>query len=148
VEGRKARPLAVDSILRIQDVSKRFGGLAALTNVSVEVARGKITALIGPNGSGKTTLFNVICGLLPSDGGTIAFDDASITGLAPYEVVSFWAVARSVRLATRETRMLFASVVTVTLITVTGSTRLRHTAATAVSARPSAADCGSAAGTV
>jgi len=88
VEGRKARPLAVDSILQVQKVSKRFGGLAALTNVSVEVARGKITALIGPNGSGKTTLFNVICGLLPSDGGTIAFDGASITGLAPHEVVA------------------------------------------------------------
>lgn len=88
MEGRKARPLAVDSILRVQDVSKRFGGLAALTNVSVEVARGRITALIGPNGSGKTTLFNVICGLLPSDGGAIAFDGAPITGLAPHEIVA------------------------------------------------------------
>jgi len=88
VEGRKARPLAVDSILQVQKVSKRFGGLAALTNVSVEVARGKITALIGPNGSGKTTLFNVICGLLPSDGGTIVFDGAPITGLTPHEIVA------------------------------------------------------------
>jgi ABC-type branched-subunit amino acid transport system ATPase component len=88
VEGRKARPLAVDSILDVQNVSKRFGGLAALTNVSVEVARGKITALIGPNGSGKTTLFNVICGLLPSDGGSIAFDGAPIAGLAPHEIVA------------------------------------------------------------
>jgi ABC-type branched-subunit amino acid transport system ATPase component len=88
VEGRKARPLAVDSILQVQEVSKRFGGLAALTNVSVEVARGKIAALIGPNGSGKTTLFNVICGLLPSDGGTNVFDGAPITGLTPHEIVA------------------------------------------------------------
>src|SRR5262249_25692362 len=88
VEGRKARPLAVDSILQVQEVSKRFGGLAALTRVSVEVARGTITALIGPNGSGKTTLFNVICGLLPGDGGAVAFEGAPITGLAPHEIVA------------------------------------------------------------
>ena len=88
MEGRKARPLAVDSILQVQEVSKRFGGLAALTRVSVEVARGTITALIGPNGSGKTTLFNVICGLLPGDGGAVAFEGAPITGLAPHEIVA------------------------------------------------------------
>ena len=88
MEGRKAGPLAVDSILQVKEVSKRFGGLAALTGVSVEVARGKITALIGPNGSGKTTLFNVICGLLPSDDGAVVFDGAPITGLAPHAIVS------------------------------------------------------------
>jgi branched-chain amino acid transport system ATP-binding protein len=88
VEGRQARPLAVDAILRVVDVSKRFGGLAALTRVSVEVARGRITCLIGPNGSGKTTLFNVICGLLAPDGGAISFDGAPITGLPPHEIVA------------------------------------------------------------
>jgi ABC-type branched-subunit amino acid transport system ATPase component len=88
VEGREARPLALDPILQVQKVGKRFGGLAALTDVSVEVARGRITALIGPNGSGKTTLFNVICGLLPSDAGAIVFDGAPLTGLPPHRIVA------------------------------------------------------------
>jgi ABC-type branched-subunit amino acid transport system ATPase component len=74
--------------LLVDDVSKHFGGLAALTRVSVEVARGRVTALIGPNGSGKTTLFNIICGLLPGEGGTIVFDGHPITGLPPHAIVA------------------------------------------------------------
>ena len=88
MEGRQARPLALDPILQLVDVSKRFGGLAALTRVSFTAGRGQITALIGPNGSGKTTLFNIVCGLLPGDGGAVVFDGHPITGLSPHRIVA------------------------------------------------------------
>ena len=57
--------------LEVRDVSKRFGGVTALNNVSFDVGRAEILGFIGPNGAGKTTLFDVICGFLPADGGTI-----------------------------------------------------------------------------
>ena len=58
-------------MLQISNISKSFGGIKALNNVSLEIEKGKITALIGPNGAGKTTLFNVINGSLKPDNGTI-----------------------------------------------------------------------------
>jgi branched-chain amino acid transport system ATP-binding protein len=76
------------SILSVRDVSKRFGGLAAVCGVSFDVPRGAIKALIGPNGAGKTTLFNLISGFLPSDGGAILFDGTPIGGLKPHEIAS------------------------------------------------------------
>jgi len=60
-----------EASLEVRDVSKRFGGVTALNNVSFDVGRAEILGFIGPNGAGKTTLFDVICGFLPSDGGTI-----------------------------------------------------------------------------
>ncbi len=62
---------AAQTRLEVRDVSKRFGGIAALHDVSFSVAPAEILGFIGPNGAGKTTLFNVICGLLPDDAGTI-----------------------------------------------------------------------------
>ncbi len=64
-EGRRG------TSLEVREVSKRFGGVTALNDVSFDVARAEILGFIGPNGAGKTTLFDVICGFLPSDGGTI-----------------------------------------------------------------------------
>jgi branched-chain amino acid transport system ATP-binding protein len=73
-------------ILQVQEVSKRFGGLQALTNVSFEMPEGQIMGLIGPNGAGKTTLFNVINGVYPPEQGQVIFRGEKITGLPSYEV--------------------------------------------------------------
>lgn len=72
--------------LIVNDVTKRFAGLAALQNVSMSLEKGEILGLIGPNGSGKTTLINVITGLLPSDGGQIMVGQIDITNKPSYQV--------------------------------------------------------------
>ncbi|MDG6907701.1 MAG: ABC transporter ATP-binding protein [Nitrososphaerota archaeon] len=72
--------------MKLEKISKSFGGLLALDNVSLEVEKNSITGLIGPNGSGKTTLFNVISGSLKPDSGKILLEDADITGLSPHNV--------------------------------------------------------------
>jgi branched-chain amino acid transport system ATP-binding protein len=73
------------AILEIKDISKDFGGLHALAEVSFVVEEGSILGLIGPNGSGKTTLFNVITGFLKPTSGSVIFDEVDITGNAPYK---------------------------------------------------------------
>jgi len=67
-------------------VSRRFGGLRALTNLDFSVEKGQIVGLIGPNGSGKTTLFNVITGFYPADSGRVIFKGRDITRSKPYEI--------------------------------------------------------------
>lgn len=73
-------------MLKGTHITKRFGGLLALSNVDFEVRRGDIVGLIGPNGSGKTTLFNIISGLFKPDSGQIMFDDEPISGMPPYKI--------------------------------------------------------------
>ena len=73
------------SLLQIEGVSKNFGGFAALTEVSIGVAKGERFGLIGPNGSGKTTLINCISGALTNDGGRILFDGEVMTRLPAYQ---------------------------------------------------------------
>jgi branched-chain amino acid transport system ATP-binding protein len=73
-------------ILRVQNVSKNFGGLQAVGDVSFDLPEGQILGLIGPNGAGKTTLFNVINGVYTPSQGTIRFKDSEITGLPTYRV--------------------------------------------------------------
>jgi branched-chain amino acid transport system ATP-binding protein len=72
------------ALLQVQDVSKSFGGLAAVRSVSLELQAGGISALIGPNGAGKTTLFALLSGFLRPDSGRIVFDGTDITGQAPH----------------------------------------------------------------
>ncbi len=74
------------SILRLDNVTRRFGGLVALENVSLEVSLRGITAIIGPNGAGKTTLFNIISGFNTPTTGSVFFDGENITGVAPEQI--------------------------------------------------------------
>ena len=74
------------SLLRIEDVVKRFGGLTAVDGATFEVEGGSITALIGPNGAGKTTLFNVVSGFLRPDTGSVLLGDERIDGRPPHGV--------------------------------------------------------------
>ena len=73
-------------MLHISNVSKSFGGIKALDDISLNIEKGEITALIGPNGAGKTTLFNVINGSLKPDKGHITLYQQNITGLEPHEL--------------------------------------------------------------
>jgi branched-chain amino acid transport system ATP-binding protein len=73
-------------LLSLQRVSKRFGGLQALLNVTFDLPQGQILGLIGPNGAGKTTLFNVINGVYRPESGRIIFRDKDVTGLKPYHL--------------------------------------------------------------
>ena len=76
------------NILKIDNLSKYFGGLAAVSNCSLKIKRGTITGIIGPNGSGKTTLFNLIAGNLKSSEGTVLFNNENITDVPSYELFS------------------------------------------------------------
>ena len=76
------------NILQIDNLSKYFGGLAAVSNCSLKIKKGSITGIIGPNGSGKTTLFNLIAGNLKSSKGTVLFNNEDITDVPSYELFS------------------------------------------------------------
>jgi branched-chain amino acid transport system ATP-binding protein len=70
--------------LRVTALSKAFGGVLAVDNVSFEFAPGKVNSIIGPNGAGKTTLLNLLTGIYVPSAGSVAFDGADVTGLPPH----------------------------------------------------------------
>jgi branched-chain amino acid transport system permease protein len=72
--------------LRLDGVSRAFGGLKAVDDITVSIKAGTIHGIIGPNGAGKTTLFNVINGFLAADNGSIRLDDTELVGLKPHDV--------------------------------------------------------------
>jgi branched-chain amino acid transport system ATP-binding protein len=76
------------NVLEIQNVTKRFGNLVAVRDVSLNVAKGEMCAIIGPNGAGKTTFFNLISGFFPPTSGAIRFDGQDITKLSTHQRVS------------------------------------------------------------
>ena len=77
------------NILEVTNLTKRFGGLVAVDNVSLNIKRGEVFALIGPNGAGKTTLFNNVTGLFQPTAGRILFDGRDITGSKPHQVARY-----------------------------------------------------------
>jgi len=73
-------------LLQLEDVSKAFGGLRVIDDLSLHVDAGEIVSLIGPNGAGKTTLFNLVTGIYAPDAGEIVFAGRSVAGLAPHRI--------------------------------------------------------------
>jgi branched-chain amino acid transport system ATP-binding protein len=82
------------TVLEVEGISKRFGGIRAVSNASLQIGAGEIHALIGPNGAGKTTLFNLISGLFPPDAGTIRLNGRDIHGV-PSHLICHHGLARS-----------------------------------------------------
>jgi branched-chain amino acid transport system ATP-binding protein len=75
-------------MLRVEGLTKRFGGLVAVNNVSFTVAKGSVMAIVGPNGAGKTTTFNLITGIDPPDTGDVWFGGMRVTGYAPHRLAA------------------------------------------------------------
>ncbi len=82
---REDAPAEPRVLLEVESLSKRFGGVRAVDDLSFYVKEGTITALIGPNGSGKTTAFNLITGMMRPDGGRVAFAGTRIDGMPPFQ---------------------------------------------------------------
>jgi branched-chain amino acid transport system ATP-binding protein len=83
-----------EAILKANNLSKRFGGLAAVDNISFEVVPFGVTSIIGPNGAGKSTLFNLLSGTFRPDSGSVLLNDQNVTGMNPEERL-FSGMARS-----------------------------------------------------
>jgi branched-chain amino acid transport system ATP-binding protein len=99
--GTAAVPADTDAageraVLGVRDVTVRFGGITALDDVSVEVCRGEVLGVIGPNGAGKTTLFNVICGFVKPDEGTLRWRNEVVPRVRP-EQLSQMGIARTLQ---------------------------------------------------
>lgn len=86
------------SLLQIDNLCKRFGGVVAVDECSLSVSEGSITGLIGPNGSGKTTVFNLVTGFIPKDRGSVRFKSKSIDGLGPDRIYEL-GIGRTFQLA-------------------------------------------------
>jgi branched-chain amino acid transport system ATP-binding protein len=87
----------VSTLLKVQGLDKRFGGLHAVKAVSLEVAAGEVLGILGPNGAGKTTLYNLLTGFIRPDAGSVLLDGHELVGLPPHRVVGL-GVARTFQL--------------------------------------------------
>ena len=88
----------MSEMLRVENISRRFGGLLALDHASLAVDEGQIVALVGPNGAGKTTLFSIVTGFLPPSQGRVFYRGDEITGLAPH-LLARRGIARTFQIA-------------------------------------------------
>jgi ABC-type branched-subunit amino acid transport system ATPase component len=75
------------SLFKITGLTKRFGALAAINDVSVDIEHGGIMSIIGPNGAGKTTFFNLLTGFIKPNSGRVLYKDKNVTGLKPYQII-------------------------------------------------------------
>lgn len=73
----------MESILKVDHITQRFGGLVALSDINMEIGKGEIIGIIGPNGAGKTTLFNIVTGIYSPTEGNIFLAGQDITGQKP-----------------------------------------------------------------
>jgi branched-chain amino acid transport system ATP-binding protein len=96
VEREPAAPLPTGAGLSVRDVAVSFGGITALEGVSVDIAPGEVLGVIGPNGAGKTTLFNVICGFVKADSGTLRWRGDSMARVHPDRLASL-GIARTLQ---------------------------------------------------
>ena len=87
-ENMSGKPRAGQPVLAVDNVSKRFGSLVAVRDVTLAVAKGELRAIIGPNGAGKTTLFNLISGLFAPSSGSIFFDGRDLAGMPAHARVA------------------------------------------------------------
>lgn len=76
----------IEALLQVKKVTKSFGGITAIREMSFDLAKGEILGLIGPNGSGKTTLVNLITGFVKTDSGEVLFSQRKLTGLPPHQI--------------------------------------------------------------
>lgn len=83
-----------EAIIKVRHLSKSFGGVKALQDVSFDLSEGEVVGIIGPNGSGKTTLVNTITGFVKPDSGEVFFKETKLTGLPPYKIADL-GVART-----------------------------------------------------
>jgi branched-chain amino acid transport system ATP-binding protein len=88
MEGAPIAQGAAMTILDVRDVSRRFGGLQALSNVTFSLSKGEIVGVIGPNGAGKTTLFSTLMGLIRPDSGSVMLEGKPLAGLKPHKVAA------------------------------------------------------------
>jgi len=117
-------------LLRINNLSQYFGGLKAVDDFSIEIKPREVIGLIGPNGAGKTTVFNLITGFYKPTMGSICFDDADITGLAPH-VITHKGIVR-----TFQNIRLFGSMTVLDNVTIARHFRMRYGIAAAAARLP------------
>lgn len=108
--------------LKIVNATKKFGGISAISHVSLEVSDGSLTALIGPNGAGKTTLFNLITNLFPITAGDIYFHGISLTRLSPGQIAGLGIIR------TFQTARVFPAMTVLENVLVGGHRHFRRTA--------------------
>jgi branched-chain amino acid transport system ATP-binding protein len=105
-----------NTVLKIENLVKAFNGHTVISNVSLSIPKGELSAIIGPNGAGKTTLFNLITGYHLPNSGKIFFEDKSITGAQPFDIVR-QGVARSFQIANIFPKLTVLENIVATVIT-------------------------------